>query len=112
MWVCIKIRKSFFFFDAHLTLRGIVIITDSFDVADLKKTLNRAVLQTANLSKVVKRRRRRKKGMCGGEEGNGERLGGEGGRGWSSGAWTRRSVRRRPVTWRDGGRGGQKWENE
>lgn len=82
MWVCIKIRKAFFFFsliDAHLTLCGIVIITDSFDVPDLKKTLNRAVLQTANLSKVVERRRRRE--MSGGEERERER-GEEGGRGW------------------------------
>ena len=57
-----------------MTLCGIVIITDSFDVPDLKKALNRAVLQTANLSKVVKRRRgRRKKETSSGEEGNVER---------------------------------------
>ena len=49
--------------------RGIVISTDSFDVPDLKKPLDRAVLQTANLSKVVKRRRgRRKKETSRGEE--------------------------------------------
>lgn len=66
MWVCFKIRKAFL--DTHTTPCGIVIITDSFDVLNLKKALNKAVLQTANLSKVVKRRRR-KKGMSGGEEG-------------------------------------------
>lgn len=36
MWECIKIRKAFFS-DAHMTLHGIVIITDSFDVPDLEK---------------------------------------------------------------------------
>lgn len=56
-----------------MTLRGIVIITDSFDVPDLKKALNRAVLQTANLSKVVKRRRGRRKKEMSNKEGNGER---------------------------------------
>lgn len=40
-----------------MTPRSIVIITDSFEVLDLKTALNKAVLQTANLSKVVKRRR-------------------------------------------------------
>lgn len=43
-----------------MTVRGIVIIIHSFDVLVLKKVLNRTVLQTANLSKVVKRRRRRR----------------------------------------------------
>lgn len=58
-----------------MTVHGIVIITHSFDVLFLKKALNRAVLQTANLSKVVKtkRRGRRKKAMRRGEEGHGER---------------------------------------
>ncbi len=62
-----------------MTPRGIVIITDSFDVPDLKKPLNRAVLQTANLSKVVKRRRGRRKKETSNEERNGERGGGGGG---------------------------------
>lgn len=91
-----------------MTLRGIVIITDSFDVPDLKKALNRAVLQTANLSKVVKRRRGRRKKEMSNEEGNGERAAEEDG----ERRWTGRSVRRRPDSWRDGGREGQKWENE
>lgn len=50
----------------HTTVCGIVIITHSFDVLDLKKALNRAVLQTANLSKVLERKK-------GGEEGHGDR---------------------------------------
>lgn len=46
------------FFPRHTRLFfAIVIITDSFDVSDLKKVLNKAVLQPANLSKAVKRRR-------------------------------------------------------
>lgn len=45
-----------------MTPRSIVIITDSFEVLDLKTALNKAVLQTANLSKVVERRRRTTKG--------------------------------------------------
>lgn len=40
---------------------------------NLKKALNRAVLQTANLSKVVKRRRGRRKKETSNEEGNGEK---------------------------------------
>lgn len=102
--MCIQIKAffSFFFF------WGIVIITDSFDVLGLKKALNRAVLQTANLSKVAKRRRgRRKKEMRRGKEENEEREEEDGER-W----WRKRSVRKRPDLWRDGGRGGQKWENE
>lgn len=39
----------------------------------LKKPLNRAVLQTANLSKVVKRRRGKMKKKMSIEEGNGEK---------------------------------------
>lgn len=38
----------------------------------MKKALNRPVLQTANLSKVVKRRRGRRKKGTSNEEGNGE----------------------------------------
>lgn len=89
-------------------MRCIVIITDSFDVPGLKKALNRAVLQTANLSKVEKRRRgRRKKEMRRGEKENGEREEEDGER-W----WRKRSVRKRPELWRDRWRGGQKLENE
>lgn len=100
LWVCVQIRK------AHMTLRGIVIITDSFDVPDLKKALNRAVHQTANLSKVVKRRRGRRKKGTSNEEGNGEKGGG----GRRSGG-RERSVRK-PDSLRDGGKEGQKLENE
>lgn len=39
----------------------------------MKKALNRPVLQTANLSKVVKRRRGRRKKGTSNEEGNGEK---------------------------------------
>lgn len=72
-----------------MTPRSIVIITDSFEVLDLKTVLNKAVLQTANLSKVVKRRRRTKgtrKAME--REREGRRM--EDGERWW---WTRRSVR-------------------
>lgn len=106
MWVCIKIRKAFFFKDAHVTPRSIVIITDSFEVLDLKTVLNKAVLQTANLSKVVKRRRRTK-GTRKATERERERGGG-----WRAVAVDEEISKNRPDSWRDGGRGGQKWENE
>lgn len=99
--VRVQIRK------AHTTRCGIVIITDSFDVPDLKKALNMAVHQTANLSKVVKRRRGRRKKGTSNEEGNGEKGGGGGRRSGGRG----RSVRK-PDSLRDGGKEGQKLENE
>lgn len=76
-----------------------------------KKALNRAVLLTANLSKVVKRtrgKRGRKKRVMRKEmekkERRRRRKMESGGRG--------RSVRKEPDSWRDGGREGQKLENE
>lgn len=71
-----------------MTPRSIVIITDSFEVLDLKTVLNKAVLQTANLSKVVKRRRTTKGTRKATERERGKEE--EDGEQWR---WTRRSVR-------------------
>lgn len=91
-----------------MTPRSIVIITDSFEVLDLKTVLNKAVLQTANLSKVVKRRRRTTKGTRKATE---RERGKEDG-GWRAVVVDEEISKNRPDSWRDGGRGGQKWENE